>query len=60
MIVRLWQEIGQYLRLLNEHLSASWKLRTKVVMGATISIALTQAIWHNIILQYYYIIYLDA
>lgn len=60
LIVKLTQEVRLYLSLVSQHISKRRRQVTKIVTGVVVGIGLTQALWYNIVIQYYYIIYLNA
>ena len=60
LIVKLGQEVRQYLRLVNDSVSERHKLKTKIIIGTIIALNIMSTVWYNLIIQYYYIIYRDA
>ena len=50
----------QYLRLVNEHVTDAHKLKTKAITGSIMIVMGITAVWYNLIIQYYYIVYMDA
>ena len=60
LIVKLGQEVRQYLKLVNDSVNERHKLTTKIIIGTIMTLNIMSTVWYNLIIQYYYIIYRDA